>query len=77
MSRATRFANVNRELLCAETEFFGDQKSVSWDISKTVARAIQLGADFVVVAHNHPNNNASPSDADLSHLTSILAVYFV
>lgn len=64
----TLYLNVNRELLCAETEFFGDQKSVSWDIRKTVARAIQLGAEFVVVAHNHPNNNASPSDADLSHL---------
>lgn len=64
----TLYLNINRELLCAETEFFGDQKSVSWDIRKTVARAIQLGAEFVVVAHNHPNNNASPSDADLTHL---------
>ena len=64
----TLYLNGNRELLSAETEFFGDQKSVSWDIRKTVARAIQLGAEFVVVAHNHPNNNASPSDADFSHL---------
>lgn len=64
----TLYLNVNRELLSAETEFFGNQKSVSWDIRKTVARAIQLGAEFVVVAHNHPNNNPDPSEADLSHL---------
>lgn len=64
----TLYLNVNRELLSAEVEFFGDQKSVSWDIRKTVARAIQLGAEYVVVAHNHPNNNPQPSDADLQHL---------
>lgn len=64
----TLYLNINHELLSAETEFFGDQKSVSWDIRKMVARAIQLGAEFVVVAHNHPNNNAAPSDTDLSHL---------
>lgn len=64
----TLYLNVNRELLSADVEFFGDQKSVSWDIRKTVARAIQLGAEYVVVAHNHPNNNPQPSDADLGHL---------
>lgn len=64
----TLYLNVNRELLSADVEFFGDQKSVSWDIRKTVARAIQLGAEYVVVAHNHPNNNPQPSDADLQHL---------
>lgn len=64
----TLYLNINRELLSAETEFFGDQKSVSWDIRKTVSRAIQLGADFVVLAHNHPTNNPTPSEADLIHL---------
>lgn len=64
----TLYLNVNSELLSAETEFFGNQKSVSWDLRKTLARAIQLGAEYVVLAHNHPNNNPSPSDADLRHL---------
>lgn len=64
----TLYLNINRELLSAEVEFFGDQKSVSWDIRKTVARAIQLGAEYVVVAHNHPNNNPNPSEGDLAHL---------
>lgn len=64
----TLYLNINRELLSAETEFFGDQKSVAWDIRKTVARAIQLGADFVVLAHNHPTNNPTPSNADFLHM---------
>lgn len=64
----TLYLNINRELLSAETEFFGDQKSVSWDIRKTVARAIALGAEFVVLAHNHPTNNPTPSKEDLIHL---------
>jgi len=62
------YLNVNRELLSADVEFYGDQKSVTWDIRKTAARAIQLGADYVVVAHNHPTNNPTPSEADLHHL---------
>lgn len=64
----TLYLNINHELLSAETEFFGNQKSVSWDLRKTVARAIQLGAEYVVMAHNHPTNNPNPSEGDLSHL---------
>jgi len=62
------YLNSNHELLAAETEFYGWQCSVQWDIRKVVFRAITLGAVHVVFAHNHPNNNPTPSDADLEHL---------
>lgn len=62
------YLNINRELIAAETEFFGGQKFVNWDMRKVVGRAINIGAEFLVFAHNHPNENPTPSDQDLKHL---------
>lgn len=62
------YLSVNQELLAAETEFFGHQSAVHWDMRKVVLRAITLGAEHVVFAHNHPNGNPNPSDGDIRHL---------
>lgn len=64
----TLYLNINYELLAAETENYGCQKSVTRDIRQVVLRAITLGAEYVVFAHNHPNENPNPSDADLNNL---------
>lgn len=64
------YLNINRQLLAAETEFIGDQSRVVWDMRKVVLRAIALGAEHVVFAHNHPSDNLEPSEADLLHLDS-------
>ncbi|THF55899.1 JAB domain-containing protein [Pseudothauera rhizosphaerae] len=63
------YLDVERRLLAAETEFFGDHKRVPWDIRRVALRAITLGADSVVYAHNHPNDNPTPSEPDVRHLT--------
>lgn len=62
------YLNINRELLAAESEFFGHQSGVTFDLRKITLRAITLGAEHVVFAHNHPGGNVEPSDADLRHL---------
>lgn len=62
------YLNIDRELLGAEKEFFGNQSSVTFDLRKIALRAITLGAEHVVFAHNHPSGNPQPSDADLRHL---------
>lgn len=62
------YLDINRRLLSAETEFFGHQSAVQWDMRKVVLRAITLGAEHVVFAHNHPNDNPTPSEGDLRHL---------
>lgn len=62
------YLNIDRRLIAAETEFFGHQSSVAWDMRKIVMRAITLGAEHVVFAHNHPSDNPTPSDGDLRHL---------
>lgn len=62
------YLNSNHQLLAAEVEFFGNQNSVMWDMRKVVARALALGAEHLVFAHNHPNDNMQPSEQDLQHL---------
>ncbi|MCK2097242.1 JAB domain-containing protein [Thauera aromatica] len=62
------YLDIERRLLAAETEFFGDHKSVPFDLRRIALRALTLGADCVVFAHNHPTDNPTPSEADLQHL---------
>lgn len=62
------YLNNSRQLLAAEVEFFGNQNSVTWDMRKVVARALALGAEHLVFAHNHPNDSMLPSEQDLQHL---------
>jgi len=62
------YLDIDRRLLAADTEFIGDQTRVSWDIRKIILKAITLGAEHLVLAHNHPNDNPTPSDPDLGHL---------
>lgn len=62
------YLNIDHRLLAAEVEFFGSQNSVAWDMRKVVARALSLGAEHLVFAHNHPNDNHLPSEQDLDHL---------
>lgn len=62
------YLDSSRRLLAAEAVAVGDQKSVTPNFRHVAYRAIGLGADSVVVAHNHPNDCPTPSDADLNQL---------
>lgn len=62
------YLDSSRHLLAADSAAVGDQKSVAPNFRHVAFRAISLGADSVVLAHNHPNDSATPSDADLHQL---------
>jgi len=62
------YLDSGRRLLAAEVAATGDQKSVSPNYRHIAFRAIGLGADYVVVAHNHPSDSQTPSDADVDAL---------
>lgn len=62
------YLDSSRRLLAADSAAVGDQKSVAPNFRHVAFRAISLGADSVVLAHNHPNDSATPSDADLNQL---------
>ncbi len=62
------YLDINRRLIDADTLAFGNQSQVSWDIRHVAFRAMALGAEHVVMAHNHPSDNPTPSDADVQNL---------
>lgn len=62
------YLDVDRRLIGADTMAFGNQSRVTWDMRHLAFQAMALGAEHVVMAHNHPSDNPTPSDADLDHL---------
>ncbi len=62
------YLDIDSRLLEVETAFHGNQKSVTtWSTRHVVQRAFALGADKIVYAHNHPNDNDAPSSDDIKH----------
>ena len=55
-----------QRLLCYDLVATGDGGSVEFDPRKILVHAIAREASGIIVAHNHPSGNASPSHADFS-----------
>ena len=49
----------------------GDSVSVDFDIKKLVTKVLECDASIVVIAHNHPNGNSTPSGSDVDVTASI------
>lgn len=74
---AVLFLDSQHRLIRLEEMFRGTLAQTSVYPREVVARALNLGAAAVVLAHNHPSGNAQPSKADqtLTHtLKSALAL---
>ncbi len=52
--------------LLSEEEFEGGVDSVELDLQKVFRSALKEGAAALVLAHNHPSRDASPTDRDIS-----------
>lgn len=73
-------ANEKFLLLCFDSgmrlklsEFIseGDSIRVDFDIKRLVAKIIDCDATFVILAHNHPDGNPTPSGADIDTTANI------
>ncbi|WP_336986284.1 JAB domain-containing protein [Altererythrobacter aquiaggeris] len=53
---------------------FGVQGKVSIHIRSLVGRAIELGAAQLILAHNHPSGDSTPSGQDLAATTTLVEV---
>ncbi len=62
------YLDTEKRLITAEVAALGDQKSVTHSLRHIAGKAINLGADSIVITHNHPNGNATPSDNDVAHM---------
>lgn len=65
------FLNCQNRFLAYEQMFRGSLTSTVVYPRELVKRALELGADGVILSHNHPSGNPNPSQADLI-LTSTL-----
>ena len=58
-------AHVDAATRCLHVEhYFGQEAEVDVPVRSIVADALRLGSAGVVIAHNHPSGDATPSDAD-------------
>lgn len=62
----TLFLNARNELLADETTSVGTVDAAPFYPRAIIGRAIELGATSLIVAHNHPSGDPSPSSADLA-----------
>ncbi len=65
--------DVHDNLINTQLIAKGDNKSVAVSAKVVVNAALRAKASSVVIAHNHPRGNATPSDADID-LTGMIAV---
>lgn len=58
-------------ILKAETMYKGSRNSSCVGIDQILRKAILIKASCILVAHNHPNDNLRPSDADIELTRSL------
>jgi DNA repair protein RadC len=56
--------DVEQKLLGLTVEAAGEADDVELPVAAIAASALRLGAEGIVVAHNHPSGNPEPSEAD-------------
>ena len=60
------FLDIRHRLIRDEVAFSGGLGSVALEPRQIVRRALELSAASVIVAHNHPSGEASPSAQDIA-----------
>ncbi len=77
------FCTANREYICDEEMGWGTAHTVHLDASQLFRRALTLNAGALLLAHNHPSGDCTPSAQDiaatrrLADLGNMLGLYFL
>jgi DNA repair protein RadC len=59
------FLNAKNMLLANEAMWRGSVDEASVHVREVISRAIQLGATAIIIVHNHPSGDPSPSSQDI------------
>lgn len=59
------FLNAKNMLIANEAMWNGSVDEASVHVREIIARAIQLGATALIIVHNHPSGDPSPSNQDI------------
>jgi DNA repair protein RadC len=60
-----RFLNAKNLLIANEALWQGSVDEASVHVREVIARAIALGATAIIIVHNHPSGDPSPSSQDI------------
>ena len=69
---AALFLDAQLRLIALETLFQGSLTSTTVHPREVVKRALALGAGAVILAHNHPSGDPTPSEADIKFTRDII-----
>jgi len=67
------FLNARNELLRDEQSFSGSATAVAIRPRPIIKRAIELGATAIILVHNHPSGDPSPSPDDIDATSALIA----
>ena len=59
------FLNAKNELIANETMWEGSVDEAAVHVREIMSRALHLGATAIIVVHNHPSGDPSPSQQDI------------
>ena len=59
------FLDHKNQLLCDEVQQHGTINHTPVYVREVIRRALELGASSIILAHNHPSGDPSPSQADI------------
>ena len=59
------FLNAKNTLLANEAMWRGSVDEASVHVREVISRAIALGATAIIIVHNHPSGDSTPSQADI------------
>ena len=67
------FLNARNEMLRDEQSFPGSATGVTIRPRPIIKRALELGATAVILVHNHPSGDPTPSDEDIRATAALVA----
>jgi DNA repair protein RadC len=59
------FLNAKNMLIANEAMWTGSIDEAAVHVREVIARAIALGATAIIIVHNHPSGDPTPSQADI------------
>jgi DNA repair protein RadC len=63
--------NSRRQILLVELVALGTLNNATMHPRETYRRAVIAGADSIIIAHNHPSGDVTPSEADITVTTQL------
>jgi len=58
------FMNQANHIICIDTDTIGTINQTTVEITSILRKALAIGCKSMIIAHNHPSGNKTPSEAD-------------